>query len=62
MRFSILFSLTVASTVSATTTSATCLRNPSVRKEWRDISEDERLEFINAVKVRVPVLESALVV
>ncbi|KAF8602083.1 Di-copper centre-containing protein [Ceratobasidium sp. AG-I] len=50
MRFPIIFSLVVASAVSATTTSAKCSRHPRVRKEWRDIGDDERLAFIDAVK------------
>lgn len=62
MRLSILVAFAVASAVSATSYNTTCLVEPRVRKEWRDISDEERLKFINAVKVCISFTEAALVV
>ena len=52
MRLSILFSLALSAlSVSATSKKEQCLRNPSVRKEWRDTTDKEKAAFIKALKV-----------
>lgn len=62
MRLSILVSFAVASAVSATYDKGSCSLKLRVRKEWRDISDGERLDFINAVKVCISFGEIVLVV
>ena len=51
----VLFSGVLVSTVIAN--NVTC-KNPKVRREWRKLSTDQRIEWINAIKVRVPLLQA----
>ncbi|KAF8602082.1 Di-copper centre-containing protein [Ceratobasidium sp. AG-I] len=50
MRFSTLFSLAFGASAVYASSKEQCLRNPAVRKEWRDLTDKERLSFISALK------------